>query len=41
MAADKMAKNDQKCWSHPRFKPGAFQRAKKIENFLSKALPLS
>ena len=29
MAADKMAKNDQKCWSQPGFEPGAFQEAKK------------
>jgi hypothetical protein len=39
--ADKMAKNGQKCWSQPGFEPGAFQRPKKGENFLSKALPLS
>ena len=38
---DKMAQNDQKCWSQPGFEPGAFQRKKKSENFLSKALPLS
>ena len=29
MAADKIAKNDQKFWSHPGFEPGAFQRPKK------------
>ena len=27
--ADKMAKNDQKCWSQPGFEPGAFQSEKK------------
>jgi hypothetical protein len=27
--ADKMAKNDQKCWSQPGFEPGAFQRERK------------
>ena len=31
--ADKMAKNDQKCWSQPGFEPGAFQREKKVRNF--------
>ena len=36
-----MTKNDQKCWSPPGFEPGSFQREKKSENFLSKALPLS
>ena len=40
MAADKMAKDDPKCWSQPGFKPGPFQEAKK-QDFLSKALPLS
>ena len=40
-AADKMAKNGQKSWSQPGFELGAFQREKKSENFLSKALPLS
>jgi hypothetical protein len=28
-AADKMAKNDQKCWLQPGFEPGAFQGEKK------------
>ena len=28
MAADKMAKDDPKCWSQPGFKPGAFQDTK-------------
>jgi hypothetical protein len=27
--ANKMAKNDQKCWSQPEFEPGVFQAAKK------------
>ena len=40
-AADKMAKNGQKSWSQPGFELKAFQREKKSENFLSKALPLS
>ena len=31
--ADKMAKNDQKCWSQPGFIPGAFEREKKNEKF--------
>ena len=30
---DKMAQNDQKCWSQPGFEPGAFQRQKKVRNF--------
>ena len=34
MAADKMAKDDPKCWSQPGFKPGAFQEAKKIGFFV-------
>ena len=33
---DKMAKNDQKCWSQPGFKPGAFQEVKKVRNFCLK-----
>ena len=40
--ADKMAKNDQKCWSQTGFEPGQGpSRNKKSENFWSKALPLS
>ena len=39
--ADKMAMNDQKCWSQPGFQPGSFQGEKKSKNILSKALPLS
>ena len=38
--ADKMAMNDQKCWSQPGFQPGSFQGEKKSKNILSKALPL-
>ena len=30
MGADKMAKNDQKCWYQPGFEPGAFEEAKKV-----------
>ena len=41
MAADKMAKNDQKCWSQPGFEPGVFERETKSDNFLPKALLLS
>ena len=40
-AADNLTKNDQKCWSQPGFKLGAFLRDKKVRFFLSKVLPLS
>ena len=33
---DKMAKNDQKCWSQPGFELGAFQREKKVRIFCLK-----
>jgi hypothetical protein len=34
--ADKMAKNDQKCWSQPGLEPRAFQREKKVTIFCLK-----
>ena len=34
--ADKMAKNDQKCWSQPGFELRAFQRVKKVKIFCLK-----
>ena len=33
---DKMAQNDQKCWSQPGFELGAFQREKKVRIFCLK-----
>ena len=33
---DKMAQNDQKCWSQPGFELGAFQRKKKVRIFCLK-----
>ena len=29
-----MTKNDQKCWSPPRFEPGSFQKPKKVRIFV-------